>query len=623
MSQAHFIAHMFAGLLYTAFGRNDMYQLYFAILIQMVVMQLVGNIQVMVLPQIGLFFRRRKQESQGKQFSWADVLVDNDPYDTFGDFNEIVIQFGYVMFFSAAFPAAAALSWFNNIIEIRLDAHSVLNCEPRPSVQRTGGIGVWFEIIEVMSFIAIVINALIFCMTSNAIGSGIHNLCQFAFSDIDVTASPSSLSMSLSWYQQGCVSFCSGMYLSQTFHNPDIRLGPCGTIPVIDTKTNVSLPSCRNIPSPAAVYCTEQNPCPGQQSPEGLVDVISNNCDSPFLCNPIPLKVPIASPRSLVGRQSNVDWSRAYCQESPRVNLGSGEWRYQTPTEIFAWNPFLNNFPSSGSQDIPAYQRTTVNDYGMMSCSLFCDPKKVPSCPYSKTNPTFNPKVARSDAFKPMDYIDPVQLGKIQASQSVKCELKDTGYQPPEGSIHGYCFLCPETNLVLTVPVTGVDYYNEVVFSTMFGPSVAAVWAVLVFEHIILIIKFIVMAMVSYPPPPQSPFISEHIFHVPIFDPLLNRAYYYNTSQQIPDVTDDIEDQLVGHETYRSRLAMSRLGNRQGQSVLGQKVSNLVEAIGEGDKVEAESIQKLPEVRSYLCPLVDVCRLTFCFRMMHSGTTSH
>ena len=45
---------------------------------------------------------------------------------------------------------------------------------------------------------------------------------------------------------------------------------------------------------------------------------------------------------------------------------------------------------------------------------------------------------------------------------------------------------------------------------------------------------------------------------------------------------------------------MSRLGNRQGQSVLGQKVSNLVEAIGEGDKVEAESIQKLPEVRSYL-----------------------
>jgi hypothetical protein len=566
----------------------------------MVVMQLVGNIQVMVLPQIGLFFRRRKQ-SQGMKFSWADVLVDNDPYDTFGDFNEIVIQFGYVMFFSAAFPAAAALSWFNNIIEIRLDAHSVLNCEPRPSVQRTGGIGVWFEIIEVMSFIAIVINALIFCMTSNAIGSGIHNLCQFAFSDIDVTASPSSLSMSLSWYQQGCVSFCSGMYLSQTFQNPDIRLGPCGTIPVIDTKTNVSLPSCRNIPSPAAVYCTEQNPCPGPQSPEGLVDVISNNCDSPFLCNPIPLKVPIASPRSLMGRQSNVDWSRAYCQESPRVNLGSGEWRYQTPTEIFAWNPFLNNFPSSGSQDIPAYQRTTVYDYGMMSCTLLCDPKKVPSCPYSKTNPTFNPKVGRSDAFKPMDYIDPDQLGKIQASQSVKCVLgANNVYQPPEDSIHGYCFLCPETNLALTVPVTGADYFNEVVFSTMFGPSVAAVWAVLVFEHIILIIKFIVMAMVSYPPPPPIPLISEHIFHVPIFDPLLNRAYYYNTSQQIPDVTDDIEDQLVGHETYRSRLAMSRLGNRQGQSVLGQKVSNLVEAIGEGDKVEAESIQKLPEVRSYL-----------------------
>ena len=98
------------------------------------------------------------------------------------------------MFFSAAFPAAAILSWFNNVIEIRLDANSVLTNEPRPTAERKGGIGVWFEIIELMSFAAIVINALIFALTSDSIGAGIHNFCRFGFQDIDVTVDPFTLS---------------------------------------------------------------------------------------------------------------------------------------------------------------------------------------------------------------------------------------------------------------------------------------------------------------------------------------------------------------------------------------------------------------------------------------------
>lgn len=143
----------------------------------------------------------------------------------------------------------------------------------------------------------------------------------------------------------------------------------------------------------------------------------------------------------------------------------------------------------------------------MMSCSLFCDPAQVPICPYSKTNPTFNPKVARSDAFKPMDYIDPDQLQKIQASQSVKCVLNAKGeYQPPASS--AYCFVCPDTDLALTVPVTQLDVYNEIVFTTMFGPSAAALWTILIFEHIVLIIKFIVMALVS--PPSQAPCVPHY-----------------------------------------------------------------------------------------------------------------
>jgi hypothetical protein len=472
-----------------------MYQLYFAILIQMVIMQLVGNITALVGPQVEKFQNNRKVQ-KGGTLSWADVLVENDPYDTFGDFNEIVIQFGYVMFFSAAFPAAAVLSWFNNIVEIRLDAHAVLNLEPRPCAERKGGIGVWFDIIELMSFAAVVVNALIFALTSDAIGASVHNLCQFAFKDIDVTINPLTL-QSLSWYQQGCVNFCSGMYQSQRFHNPAIYLGPCGTRPVIDPVTFKAYPSCRTIPSNTSVECTVDNPCPAASGPAGALSM-SNNCDSPFLCNPVPLQVPIRSARSKIGKQGKADWSRAYCQESPRVNLGSGEWHFDTPTQFYAWNPFMSNQPSTPSgdlQDIPAYMDITTYEYGMIACTLLCAKGVV--CPYSKNFPMFNPELQRKQAHLPMDYISPDKLLQIQASRSVSCVKVGSNFQPPEGK--DYCFLCPSTALELTQPVIGADHYNEIVFTTAFGPSVAALWTILVFEHIIFVIKFFVMAMVCGP----------------------------------------------------------------------------------------------------------------------------
>jgi hypothetical protein len=486
-----------SGLLYTAFALGDMYQLYFAILIQMLVMQLVGNVTAVVSPLVEKFQFNRKV-AQGQKLSWADVLVENDPYDTFGDFNEIVIQFGYVMFFSAAFPAAAVLSWFNNFIEIRLDASSVLNNEPRPSAERKGGIGVWFEIIELMSFAAVVINALIYALTSDAIGAATHNLCNYAFQDIDVTVNPSHLT-SLSWYQQGCVSFCSGMYQSQKFHNPKVYVGFCGTRPVIDPVTHLAYPSCKTIPNKdGPVECTEKDPCPEASGPAGALS-LSNNCNSPFLCNPIPLHVPVRSPRSLYNKNATADWSRAYCQESPRINLGSGEWRYDKPTPFYAHNPFLNNFPSNsngGIQGIPSYVDTKTNDYGHIACTLLCAKDVV--CPYHKTNPTFNPELRRQQSYKPMDYISPAQLQEIQAARDVKCEKKGNNFVVPEGK-GKYCFLCASEELGLTVPVIGADNFNEIVFTTSFGPSVGVLWSVLVFEHIVFAIKFFVMSLV-YPP---------------------------------------------------------------------------------------------------------------------------
>lgn len=555
-----------------------MYQLYFAILIQMLIMQFVGNFLAVLVPQVEKFKNQREVSKTNKKLAWSDVLAGNDAYDTFGDFNEIVIQFGYVMFFSAAFPAAAILSWVNNVIEIRLDAFSILHCEPRPASERKGGIGIWFEIIELMSFIAIVINALIFALTSNAIGSGIHNACQLEFKNVDVTFNPSSL-RSLNWVQQGCINFCSGMYQSQTFHNPKIPLGPCDTFPLINPSTNQPYPSCRTIPFDPSGECTASNPCPGKDGPPGLTQP-DNNCDSPFLCNPVPLGVPILSERSKLGTRSKVpdarDYSRAYCQESPPVNMGTGEWHFEKPTQVYAWNPFL---PSG---DVIS----SMYEYGMISCTLFCKDKAA--CPYSKENPKFNPLLKRKDPFKPEDYIAPATLKAIQDSQSVVCEKQKSGsYAPPSGK--DYCFLCPSADLSLTPLFAPSDDYNEIVFTTKNGPTVAVLWTILIFEHVVFIIKFFVMAVVR----PQLTCITPHCERL---DLMLSRPASFletDAAPQIPDVTDDIEEQLTGHDTFRRRLAMQR-SVRRPHRASEQPKSNLKEA--------SASPQKLHEVWSlFVC----------------------
>ena len=63
--------------------------------------------------------------------------------DTIGDYLEMVMQFGLMVFFAPAFPLAPAFSLFNNIIEIRSDAFKMCFLFQRPFGQRVPNIGTW------------------------------------------------------------------------------------------------------------------------------------------------------------------------------------------------------------------------------------------------------------------------------------------------------------------------------------------------------------------------------------------------------------------------------------------------------------------------------------------------
>jgi len=79
----------------------------------------------------------------------------------------LVIQYGFVTIFVAAFPLAPLFALLNNVLEMRLDATKMLIYNRRPVSQRVKNIGVWYGILDTISRIAVISNALIIAFTSN------------------------------------------------------------------------------------------------------------------------------------------------------------------------------------------------------------------------------------------------------------------------------------------------------------------------------------------------------------------------------------------------------------------------------------------------------------------------
>ena len=69
-----------------------------------------------------------------------------------------VIQYGFVTIFVAAFPLAPLLALINNVFEIRLDAYKYTTQMRRPIAQQVQDIGIWYSILEGMTYMAVVSN---------------------------------------------------------------------------------------------------------------------------------------------------------------------------------------------------------------------------------------------------------------------------------------------------------------------------------------------------------------------------------------------------------------------------------------------------------------------------------
>jgi len=100
---------------------------------------------------------------------------------TFADYDELVVQFGYVVLFVMMFPVAPLLALFNNILEFQLDGNKLLKVVRRPHPRGAYDIGTWYDILLILTWIGVLTNVGLVVVSSSLLQSysWFHRICFF------------------------------------------------------------------------------------------------------------------------------------------------------------------------------------------------------------------------------------------------------------------------------------------------------------------------------------------------------------------------------------------------------------------------------------------------------------
>jgi anoctamin-10/anoctamin-7 len=93
----------------------------------------------------------------------------NNYESTFDDYDELAIQFGFVVLFVVALPLAPLLAFLNNLLEAAVDSGKLIRFDKRPEPRGAYDIGTWYSIFNCVSWIAIVTNIGICVLYTNEI----------------------------------------------------------------------------------------------------------------------------------------------------------------------------------------------------------------------------------------------------------------------------------------------------------------------------------------------------------------------------------------------------------------------------------------------------------------------
>jgi len=123
---------------------------------------------------------KSKKESKGLdpalEKSFPEDEYEMEQYEsTFGDFDEMVIQFGFVCLFVVAFPLTPLLALMNNILEVKVDSVKLIEVTRRPEPRGCYSIGTWYDILSIIAYFSIVTNVILCIFYTDEIESYLSN----------------------------------------------------------------------------------------------------------------------------------------------------------------------------------------------------------------------------------------------------------------------------------------------------------------------------------------------------------------------------------------------------------------------------------------------------------------
>ncbi|XP_028396374.1 anoctamin-4-like [Dendronephthya gigantea] len=118
----------------------------------------------------------RGEEVEDSSGPVSRLRWENDYYLTeiprnalFYEYLEMVIQFGFITIFVAAFPLGPLFALLNNLVEIRLDAYKFVTTYRRPRAARAEDIGIWYSILKGVVICSVLVNGFIIAFVSEFI----------------------------------------------------------------------------------------------------------------------------------------------------------------------------------------------------------------------------------------------------------------------------------------------------------------------------------------------------------------------------------------------------------------------------------------------------------------------
>lgn len=139
-----------------------------------------------ILPKVTLFFKRfllKKNVNSDTEINkkrhlsrWEEdfQLEPIEEMTLFNEYLEMVIQYGFITLFVAAFPLAPICAILNNALELRGDAKKFVRYRRKPVAETAMNIGEWEPLLVFLSKLAVFTNAFIITFTSTTVDKSIY-----------------------------------------------------------------------------------------------------------------------------------------------------------------------------------------------------------------------------------------------------------------------------------------------------------------------------------------------------------------------------------------------------------------------------------------------------------------